>query len=570
MPLRIRPDSVFCLEFTHEKQDDFIPYSCVIPELLYRKSKLNKTAFVFDSEKLSFSFSGLITEMESLAAGFLAVGLQPNDRLLIAGYNNHSVLIAVLAASRAGIVFSLVSPNFSSSDELKHLCLVGGFKGVLLFAANGSSDFSFNILSEISPELKGSQRGKLNSPALPDLRIVILGDEEHKHGGCWTLSEVFGKVRHNHQRDEVCTKPRLEKLPNFKQWNPNRIAAIGWTLGSTGPQKACALTHYQLINCCRIVANTIGIKQDTVLALALPIYRLPVFCLSALTPFFFESCTIVSEPSPVPRFLFASINRYSCTHLISNALAMRLLIKMGMMQKTKLPTVQTAILLGDRVSAELLMSIERVMPLAKHIAVGMLLTEIGIPILSDRSTNLLRSAGKTLENFAIDVIPVDKLHGVNGQRVGELRVWALEKTKFLGYGPNFDTPTDFVETGDIASISRDGNVEIITNKADLCYDRVDKLVKHWEIERLLATCESIKGVQVLQQCHGAPIIAVVVPKKKEVIPQFIKTDLNALCRNNQMIQPDKIAIVDDFPRVNTRIQKYKLREMLRAKSLILY
>ncbi|KAI6241404.1 AMP-binding domain-containing protein [Aphelenchoides fujianensis] len=559
MPLRVRNDAIFCLEFSHEKQDDFIPYECVIPELVYRKAKSNRTAFVFDSEKLSFHFSGLKTEMEALAAGFLAVGFVPNDRILIAGYNHHSVLIAVLAAARAGICFSLVGPNMSSS-ELEHYCISGGFKGVLLFAPNGSSDVSYNLVLDVCPELKGSHRGKLTAKALPALKIVILGDEDHKHSGCWTLSEVFGK----------CTKPRLEKLPNYKEWNPHKMAAVQFTLGSTGPPKACGLTHYQLINACRIVANTMGITKETVLACALPLYRIPVFCLVAFTPFFFESCTIISEPSPIPRFLFASINKYSCTHLLSNAVAMRLLIKTGTLQKTKLPTVQTAILLGDRVSGELLMSIERLMPNAKHIAVGMLLTEIGLPILSDKSTNLLRQAGKTLQGFAVDVQPVDKLWGTNGAQVGELRVWALEKTKFLGYGPEFNAFTDFVETGDIASISREGNVEIITNKADLMYDRKDNLVKHWEIERELAGCESIKGVQVLQICHGAPVVAVVVPKAKTYKPLEIKTDVIAFCRNNRLVQPDFVACVEDFPRANTRLQKWKLREWIKAKRLVLY
>lgn len=53
-----------------------------------------------------------------------------------------------------------------------------------------------------------------------------------------------------------------------------------------------------------------------------------------------------------------------------------------MAQKIKLPSVQTVILLGDRVTTELLTSIEKVMQNAKRIAVGMLLTETGaLPVL---------------------------------------------------------------------------------------------------------------------------------------------------------------------------------------------
>lgn len=48
-------------------------------------------------------------------------------------------------------------------------------------------------------------------------------------------------------------------------------------------------------------------------------------------------------------------------------------------------------------------------------------------------------------------------------------------------------------------------MEIIANKADLIYDRQDKLVEHWKIERILAQYEGIKGVQLVQICAGAPV-----------------------------------------------------------------
>jgi hypothetical protein len=37
-----------------------------------------------------------------------------------------------------------------------------------------------------------------------------------------------------------------------------------------------------------------------------------------------------------------------------------------------------------------------------------------------------------------------------------------------------------------------------------------------------------------------------------------------------MYIPDQVAIINDFPRVNTRIQKYILRDMLKNKQFILY
>lgn len=62
--------------------------------------------------------------MENMASGLLATGLKSSDRVLIAGYNHSQVLISALAASRAGFVFSLASPNFLNAEQLKHLLVL--------------------------------------------------------------------------------------------------------------------------------------------------------------------------------------------------------------------------------------------------------------------------------------------------------------------------------------------------------------------------------------------------------------------------------------------------------------
>ncbi|CAD5207091.1 unnamed protein product [Bursaphelenchus okinawaensis] len=565
MPLQIRDESVFCLDFTHQRQKNFSPFEITIPELVYKKGTNSQTAFIFDSERMSFSFEMIKMEMEYLATGFVATGLKNMDRILICGHNHSQVLLSALAASRAGLVFSLVGANsIAKPEQLEHLLRTGEFRAVILFSSpnGGGSDAMYDLVESLCPEIKKCVRSKLKSARLPKLTHVILGDEDHKHAGTWTLSEIYGK----------CTPPRMEKLPNYLQWNSHRLACIQFTLGSTGPPKAAGLSHYQLINGCRIASNIIGIRKGSIMACALPLYRIPVFGLVAFTPFMFESRTIISEPSPVPRMLISSILMHRCTHLVSNSIAIRLLLKMAMAQKVTVPSVETVILLGDRVGRELLASLEKIMKNAKRIAVGMLLTEIGTaPVISDNTTNLIKSIGKALQGYQVDIKPIPKLQSSNGHTIGELRVKPLEKTKFMGYGPDFNANLDWIDTGDIASITKDGNVEILANKSDLIYDRMDHLVEHWKMEKLMAEeYDDIKGVQVVQTCSGAPVVAIIVPKKLDEIPQFFMSELISLCRNNKLYAPDKFAIVDDFPRVNTRIQKFKLREMLKNNLLRTY
>jgi len=122
--------------------------------------------------------------------------------------------------------------------------------------------------------------------------------------------------------------------------------------------------------------------------------------------------------------------------------------------------------------------------------------------------------------------------------VGELRIRSLAKTKFIGYGPKFADFTDWIPTGDIAAINADGNVELITHKDDLVYDRYDKLVEHWRMERVMAQAtEELRGVQVVQVCPGAPVVAVLLPKQKPLrrgVDVELKKELSHVCREENV------------------------------------
>lgn len=74
---------------------------------------------------------------------------------------------------------------------------------------------------------------QLNSSSLPTLTHVIFGNEEHKHSGTYTISDIFGWLvvsRFNLWILGKWTRQRSEKLPNYKQWNCHRMAAISFTL----------------------------------------------------------------------------------------------------------------------------------------------------------------------------------------------------------------------------------------------------------------------------------------------------------------------------------------------------
>uniref|UniRef100_A0A0R3PHS2 AMP-binding domain-containing protein n=1 Tax=Angiostrongylus costaricensis TaxID=334426 RepID=A0A0R3PHS2_ANGCS len=340
------------------KQVDFS--SQTIPELIYTRADSDRVAVVFDAERVSFTFAKVASEMETLAAGFLSIGLVPDDRILICGSNHSQVFLSAFAASRAGLVFSLANPNFHDEEAFCHALKLGNFRAVVCFRAPEAHDYLHSLLVRICPELIGSHRGELKSAALPNLSHIILAEEEHRHG-----------------------------------------------LGTTAEPKLVAISHFQLLNGARAVVTSFGIKKDAnflqqSLACALPLFRLPIFALVCLSPFLTDSRTVFPEPQPLPRNLFASVKKYSCSTLLTNGVALRLLLKISETQRVKLDSIEQILLLGDRVSKEALQSIQKQANNVKIIAVGYMLTETGsIPIMGDATTDFTRMVGRAIAGYKV-------------------------------------------------------------------------------------------------------------------------------------------------------------------------
>nr|pir hypothetical protein F47G6.2 - Caenorhabditis elegans [Caenorhabditis elegans] len=552
---------------------------------------MDRVAAVFDSEKLSLTFSKIVSEMESLAAGFLSIGLKQGDRVLVAG-SNHSqnpvkktslhcsrvflvlrprskilpsfqVMLCALACSRAGLVFSLANPNYPNSYSLKRALELGEFQCIVCFRAHQyEADHLNNLLLEIAPELMRSRKGQLKSELLPKLTHVILAEEDHKHAGTFTLSEVFLKS----------SKEKIAKLPDFSKWSSHKLACLQFTLGTTGAPKLIALSHYQMLNGARAVAAAFGINDKHVLACALPIFRIAIFNLICLSPFLTECRIIFPDATPLPKNLFSSVSKYRCTTLLSNGAALRLLLKISQTQRVKLSALENILLIGDRVSKEVLKLIKVQAENVKIIAVGYLLTETGsIPLMGDQNSDFTRNVGKAIAGYEAHLIPLDGSENqVETGKLGKLLIRVYYGSTFMGYAPDTKGKEKWVDTGDIGRMDENGAIEVVASEDDLIYDKNNCLVEHWNLERLLNQNDLIKGVQVVSRGRGQPVTAVCVARSTQFHAAKLKDELKSMCRSHHFVAPDVFAFVDDFPRVHTKIQKFRIRAMLESGQISVF
>lgn len=119
-------------------------------------------------------------------------------------------------------------------------------------------------------------------------------------------------------------------------------------------------------------------------------------------------------------------------------------------------------------------------------------------------------------------------------------------------------------------MDQEGNVEIVTTKEDVIFDRNNGVVEHWHVERLLNQNDFIKGcqvglspfplqsvpLQIVSTSHGGPLIAVCVLRNPQHNATVVKNELVEMCRSHGVgvsPSPRKTAVYSSCHRINGRL-----------------
>ena len=118
----------------------------------------------------------LAARAENLAAGLLALGLCPGDRIGIWSPNNAEWVLAQFASALAGLILVTVNPAYQSV-ELRHALRKSGCKALVLRSGFKSTNY-FPVFTRARAGTHGCRHRWSLLPAITELRYVInLGPE---------------------------------------------------------------------------------------------------------------------------------------------------------------------------------------------------------------------------------------------------------------------------------------------------------------------------------------------------------------------------------------------------------
>ena len=198
-----------------------------VPQLLQDAADrfAERDAAVFPQFGVRWTYAEFREEVDRLAAGLLAVGLEKGDRIGIWAPNRPEWLAVQFASARIGAILVNINPAYRLA-ELEYGLNKTECKALLTAARFKSSDY-LGMLQALAPELEKCEPGKLSSARLPHLRAVVrVGDE--KTPGMLNYSEVLACGGPAH-------RARLDSLS--AELDPDDAINIQFTSGTTGAPK---------------------------------------------------------------------------------------------------------------------------------------------------------------------------------------------------------------------------------------------------------------------------------------------------------------------------------------------
>ncbi|MDH3791192.1 MAG: AMP-binding protein, partial [Rhodospirillales bacterium] len=466
----------------------------------------DNTALVVRHQNVRWTYRELRREVDALAAGLLAVGLAPGDRLGIWSPNNAEWIVTQFATAKAGVVLVNINPAYRL-PEVRYALTKTGCKALVTAAAFKTSNY-IEMLRELAPEIADCAPGKLKAARLPDLRVVAC-----LSGGQGPGILDFADLPGMAGADE---RHRLAALAGELQFDDP--INIQFTSGTTGAPKAATLTHHNIVNNAFFVGETMELNERDRLCIPVPMYHCFGMVLGTLACVAHGAAMVLTSEGFDPLAVLESVEAERCTALHGVPTMFIAELDRPDFHRFDLSSLRTGVIAGAPCPIELMKRLITEMHLAEiTIAYGM--TETG-PVSFETSVHdpverRVTTVGRVLPHTEVKIVD-EKGRVVTSNTPGELLTRGY--CVMPGYWEDPERTAKaidragWIRSGDIATLDEEGYCNIVGRLKDMVIRGGENIFPR-EIEEFLYTHPAIEEVQVF----GVPD-----PKYGEEVCAWIK------------------------------------------------
>ena len=517
----------------------------------------DKDFIVYPDRDLHFSYAQFNLRVDNLAKALLHIGMRPDDKLGIFANNVPDWLTFMFASAKIGVVLVTINTNYKTHEleylvknsDLKALCLVNGWR---------DSDY-VQMVNELVPELKESQRGYLQSEKFPFLKnVIFIGPEKHR--GMFNSAELIllGSQLDDRLLFDIKSTVSCHDVVNMQ-----------YTSGTTGFPKGVMLTHYNILNNGFATGQCMNYTADDRLCVCVPLFHC-FGCVLALCAIITHGATMVLVENFDPLVVLASVQKEKCTALYGVPTMFIAELNHSMFSMFDLSSLRTGIMAGSPCPIETMNEVMNRMNMSELIIVyGLTESSPGMTATRTSDSSEIRSTTVGRAYRAVEVRVSDPETGkeLKPGEQGELCCRGYNVMK--GYYKNSEATANAIDaegwlhSGDLGIMDEAGYFRVTGRIKDKIIRGGENIYPR-EIENFLYTMPQIQAIEVAG-----------VPSRKygEEVGVFIKkrpgTELNEedvidFCRGkiSRYKIPKYIFFVDDYPMTASgKIQKYKLREL---------
>jgi len=496
-----------------------------------------------------WSWAELDRDVDAVARGLLALGLEVGDRVGMWAPNCAEWTIVQLATARVGIVLVNVNPAYRT-HELAYAVNQSGMRVILAASAFKTSDYRA-MVDEVRDDC----------PALERALYVDTRDWAELVEGGAVVSE-----------DAVA-----DRAAGLSPYDPINIQ---YTSGTTGYPKGATLSHVNILNNGYFTTETIELTAEDRMCIPVPFYHCFGMVMGNLGCTTHGATMVIPAPGFDPAVTLQAVQDERCTVLYGVPTMFIAMHSAPGFADYDLTSLRSGIMAGSICPVEVMRRCVDDMHMGGvSIAYGM--TETSPVSCQTRADDDLERRTATIGRVHphVEIKVVDPVTGATVERGETGEFCTRGYSVMLGYWP-LDDPQSrektaeaidadgWMHTGDLAVMREDGYCTIVGRIKDMVI-RGGENVYPREIEEFLYTHPDVEDVQVVgvpDERYGEELCAWIKlrPGSEPLDAAAVKVFATGKLAHYKI--PRYVMLVDDFPMTVTgKIRKVEMREKSTAE-----
>ncbi|CUA82321.1 MULTISPECIES: AMP-binding protein [Gulbenkiania] len=520
-----------------------------------------REALVVRGQSVRWTYAELRRQVDSLACGLMALGLEAGDRIGIWSQNNVEWVLMQFATAKAGLILVNINPAYRRA-ELEYALNKVACKALVLSPSFKSSDY-LAMLGDLAPELASAAPGQLAAARLPALRWVIRMGRETSPGML--------------NFDDLLNAPGQEALEALAQRGEtlqfDDPINIQFTSGTTGSPKGATLSHHNILNNGFFVGEAMRLTAEDRLCIPVPLYHCFGMVLGNLACVTHGATMVYPSEAFDPLAVLETVEAERCTGLHGVPTMFIAVLDHPRFDEFDLSSLRTGIMAGSPCPIEVMKRVvERMHMEEVTIAYGMTETS---PVSFQSHTDTpvskkVSTVGLIHPHVEVKIVDPEGRIVPRGQ-TGELLTRGY--SVMLGYWEDEARTREAIDvagwmhTGDLATLDESGYCNIVGRVKDMVIRGGENIYPR-EIEEFLYRHPDIQDVQVIgvpDERFGEELCAWIRVREGASLDA---DGVRAFCQGQiaHYKIPRYIEFVSDFPMTITgKIQKFVMRQQMKER-----